>query len=67
MRILEGAMEIIDQIYMWKRLYWQAIENGSEPVEAERFANSNLSRNGQVPGRRTLKVHFSGTYLAVGA
>lgn len=40
---MEGAMEMIDQIYMWKRLYWQAIDRGFEPGEAGRFACRALS------------------------
>lgn len=35
-------METMDQIYLWKRLYWQAISDGCEPCEAERIANRSL-------------------------
>ena len=42
-------MEMIDQIYMWKQLYWEGIEEGLEPCDAEQFANRTLSIELQVP------------------
>lgn len=31
-------MQTMDQIYLWKRLYWQAVNDGLDPGEARRFA-----------------------------
>lgn len=36
-------MEQQNQIYFWKRLYWQAIQDGYEPGQAEQFANQVLA------------------------
>lgn len=36
-------MEEQNQIYFWKRLYWQAIQDGYEPGQAEEFANQVLA------------------------
>ncbi|HET9699745.1 MAG TPA: hypothetical protein VFP70_02375 [Burkholderiales bacterium] len=36
-------MEEQNQIYFWKRLYWQAIQDGYEPGQAEQFANQVLA------------------------
>lgn len=36
-------MERLDHIYIWKHLYWRAIQDGYEPQQAEEFANRMLS------------------------
>lgn len=36
-------MEQQTQIYLWKRLYWQAIQDGYEPGQAEDFASRVLA------------------------
>lgn len=38
-------MDTMDQIYLWKRLYWQAVDSGLEPGEARRFACRAFSRS----------------------
>jgi hypothetical protein len=43
---MEGVMEKVDQIYLWKRLYWRAVDNGLEPGKAQRFAYRAFSRCG---------------------
>jgi hypothetical protein len=58
-------METIDQIYHWKRLYWQAIERGFEPCQAEEFANRALREQRQVPVPMKQKVHISASYAGM--
>ena len=36
-------MEDHNHVYLWKRLYWEAIQAGYEPQRAEAFANHMLS------------------------
>lgn len=33
-----------NEIYFWKRLYWQAIQDGYAPGQAEEFANEVLAK-----------------------
>lgn len=49
-------MSMIEKIYRWKQLYWQAIEDGFEPWDAEQFANRSLSRELQIPVSLTRKT-----------
>jgi hypothetical protein len=58
-------MDTINQIYLWKRLYWQAISNGCEPGEAERIANRSLPPQQRASRRATPTVRISRTYAAV--
>jgi len=58
-------METMDQIYLWKRLYWQAVGDGCEPGEAERFANRSLPASQRISGRATPSIRISSTYAAV--
>lgn len=60
-------METIDQIYLWKRLFWQAVGNGCEPGEAERYANSRLPCRQRTSHRGTPMVRISTTFPAVPA
>lgn len=58
-------METMDQIYLWKRLFWQAISEGCEPDEAERVANRNLpcSQRTSCCAPRTARISM--TYAVV--
>ena len=58
-------METMDQIYLWKRLYWQAIGDGCEPGEAERFANRSLPSSQSSSWRAMPTIRISTTYAAV--
>jgi hypothetical protein len=60
-------METMDQIYLWKRLYWQAVGNGCEPGEAERFANRSLPWQQRTSHRATPTARISATYATVAA
>ena len=62
---LEGVMETMDQIYLWKRLYWQAIGNGCEPGEAERVANRSLPCSQRSLRRAVPTIRIFSTYAAV--
>jgi hypothetical protein len=42
-------MDMIEQISMWRQLYWEGIEEGLERGEAEHFANRILSDQLQRP------------------
>ena len=66
-RVLEDVMETMDQIYLWKRLYWQAVGNGCEPGEAERFANRSLPWQQRTSHRATPTARISATYATVAA
>lgn len=58
-------METMDQIYLWKRLYWQAVNNGLDPGEARRFAYRAFCRcttSFQAPKRH---VRISTSFPAV--
>jgi hypothetical protein len=39
----ERQVEQSDRIYLWKHLYWRAIQEGYEPRQAEEFANRMLA------------------------
>lgn len=60
--LLEGIMETIDQIYLWKRLFWQAVSDGCEPGEAERIANSRLPCQQRTMRRAAPTVRISTTF-----
>ena len=64
-RILEGVMDTMDQIYLWKRLYWEAIGNGCEPCEAERIANRSLPCSQRTSRYAAPTIRISSTYAAV--
>jgi hypothetical protein len=52
-------MDTMDQIYLWKRLYWQAVGDGCEPGEAERFANRSLPPSQRGSRRATPSIRIS--------
>jgi hypothetical protein len=58
-------METMDQIYLWKQLYWQAIGNGCEPGEAERIANRSLPCSQRSSPWAAPTIRISSTYAAV--
>jgi hypothetical protein len=58
-------METMDQIYLWKRLYWQAISDGCGPDEAERFANRSLPCSQRTSRCAAPTIRISTTYAAV--
>lgn len=60
-------METMDQIYLWKRLYWQAIERGLEPVKAALFANISLPAQPHGASRPGQSPRISTTYPGVPA
>ena len=62
---LENVMEKIDQIYAWKRLYWQAIESGFEPLEAGDYATRHLPSNLPMPRLEARNARISQAYRAV--
>lgn len=62
---VEGTMETMDQIYLWKRLFWQAVSEGCEPDEAERVANLNLPCSRRDSRRVPPTTRISMTYAVV--
>lgn len=60
-------MDTMDQIYLWKRLYWDAIARGLEPVKATLFANQALPAQPHGAPRLAQSFRISNTYPAVPA
>jgi hypothetical protein len=60
-------MDTMDQIYLWKRLYWEGIALGLGPIEATRFANQSLPAQPHAAPRPVQNFRISGTYPAVPA
>jgi hypothetical protein len=60
-------METMDQIYLWKQLYWQAIGEGCEPCEAERIANRGLPCSQRISPWAAPTLRISSAYAAVAA
>lgn len=60
-------MDTMDQIYLWKRLYWQAIERGLEPFKATLIANQSLPAQPHGPGRPGQSLRISFAYPVVPA
>ena len=60
-------MDTMDQIYLWKRLYWEAISRGLEPVKARLFANQTLPAQPHGNFRPGQNFRISATYPAVPA
>ena len=55
-------MDTMDQIYLWKRLYWDAIARGLEPVKATLFANQTLPAQPHAPARELESFGISFAY-----
>lgn len=60
-------METMDLIYLWKRLFWEAVGNGCEPDEAERIANRSLPCSQRTSRCIAPTIRISTTYAAVAA
>jgi hypothetical protein len=65
--IVEEVMDTMDQIYLWKRLYWEAIGRGLDPVSAALFANQTLPAQPHARPRRGQSLRISAAYPAVPA
>jgi hypothetical protein len=65
--IVEDVMDTMDQIYLWKRLYWEAIARGLEPMKATVFANRTLPAQPHGAPRSRQSARISSTYPAVPA
>lgn len=60
-------MDTMDQIYLWKRLYWEAIGRGLDPVKATLFANQALPAQPHAAPRPAQTVRISSGYPPVAA
>lgn len=60
-------MDTMDQIYLWKRLYWEAIGRGLEPLEATLFANQALPAQPHAAPRAAQNLMISACYPPVAA
>ncbi|HEX9180702.1 MAG TPA: hypothetical protein VF859_09930 [Burkholderiales bacterium] len=60
-------MDTMDQIYLWKRLYWEGIALGLGPFEATRYANQYLPAQPHAAPRAVQSIRISTTYPPVPA